>query len=78
MSLDSEKEMANKYNSLMSEIGFQYVKGRRLPASESEIKALEHVIGFSLPRDHREFIADFGLSTGNGAFRYFGPNALEV
>ena len=53
--------MKNKYEEKMKQLGAYYVRdgdpGRLDP---SEIKSIEHQIGFRLPDDYAHFLADYG------------------
>jgi hypothetical protein len=61
--------MGNRYDDVMSAVGFKYRSDRVLP-TEADIAEYELHIGFRLPEDFREFIRDYGEIAPPYGFRW--------
>ena len=56
--------MKNKYDAVMSRIGYEYIRGPH-PVTADDLTRFETELGFQLPTDYRTFLMKYGFSSGD-------------
>ena len=63
--------MHNRYDSIMTRIGYSYLPGTgHGPTTNEAISQFEQAIGYDLPEDYKTFVQKYGFTMGRGGTRF--------